>query len=100
MSKDKTITREVKTLKVGSPEYNNRLIGKEEENPLESVRSCICFDSGDWGAEKRKAWIYGIVVGWNEDSYKEFQKTFRWSDKDCARNKRLHSKYKKMSESF
>ncbi|MCO1599769.1 hypothetical protein [Desulfosporosinus nitroreducens] len=55
----------------------------------ESVHDAIVFDVRDWGADKRSAWIYGIMVGWDNDSYQEFKQKFRWTDKVISRNKRL-----------
>lgn len=45
-------------------------------------KDAIVFDSRDWVENKRDAWIYGIVVGWDDDSLNELAQKFRW-DKDC-----------------
>lgn len=47
---------------------------------LNSLRTTIVSHVRDWGAEKRDAWIYGVIVGWG----------LKYSDrpdglKDCKR---------------
>lgn len=66
---------------------------KETENPMQSIHTSISGHVRDMGIDKRDAWIYGIAVGWDDESYKEFQKDFGWSDEVVARNKRLHEKF-------
>jgi len=44
-------------------------MSKETTKPLESLERALAFDSRDWSQNKRDAWIYGIICGWeNEDS--------------------------------
>jgi hypothetical protein len=40
-------------------------------NSLEHLASTIAFDSKDWSLTKRDAFIYGIVIGWDEEAMKE-----------------------------
>lgn len=65
------------------------------ENPLEAIRNAIVFSSKDMGEDKRDAWIYGIVVGWDDESYKELAVKHGWNKEAVDRNKRLHEKYQK-----
>lgn len=32
---------------------------------MQSLRNTIVFDSKDYSASRRDAWVYGIVVGWD-----------------------------------
>lgn len=40
---------------------------KEITNPLESLEVVLVFDSRDWAGNRRDAWIYGIICGWEND---------------------------------
>ena len=71
------------------------------DNPLQSIEDTIAFDSRDWSSDKRLAWIYGVVNGWeNEEEgedpdsiYKELQREFKWTNETVERLKRLHNTY-------
>ena len=65
-----------------------------EENPLESIKTTIAFDSKDYSLNKRDAWIYGIVCGW-DDALDEVCKQFNWDESNKARLKRLNEKYQR-----
>ena len=61
-------------------------------NPFDSIRSTMTGHSRDWGANHRDAWLYGIVVGWddengnyNPDVLSELKESFGWEDADIAR---------------
>ena len=41
-------------------------------NAFESIECAIAFDVRDWSEDRRSAWIYAIVFGWDyEDSWDE-----------------------------
>jgi len=72
--------------------------------PKESLENTIAFDSKDWGADKRSAWIYGIILGWNDnelgneiqkDIRQEFKRKFDWKHEDFERLEMLHDKFEK-----
>ncbi len=65
----------------------------EEENPFKSVHDTICFSSRDYSLDHRDAWLYGVIVGWDEASIIELQAKHNWSADTVDRLKRLHSKY-------
>lgn len=45
-------------------------------DPLKSIHDTIVFDSRDWSVNKKDAWLYGIIVGWeNEDPIEELGET-------------------------
>lgn len=63
------------------------------ENPLESLRSAIVFSSRDWSSCKRDAWIYGIVVGWDDEAFEELSIKHHWDKDTGERLKRLRQAY-------
>ena len=63
------------------------------ECPLKSLKGIIAFDSKDWGTNARDAWIYGIVLGWDEPAIKELADKHGWSPMAVDRLKRLHKKF-------
>ncbi len=66
---------------------------KMPENPFESLQNCIAFHSRDWARDKRDAWVYGVIVGWDDASLKELAFKHCWYDETVARLKRLHERY-------
>lgn len=71
-----------------------------ETNPLTSLSNTIAFRAKDYSLNHHDAWVYGIVLGWDEPSYKELQQKHGWTDADISRLKRLRSIYKKMQRDF
>lgn len=63
--------------------------------PFESLHDTIVFSSKDWSLCKTDAWIYGVIVGWDEDALKEIKKDFNWSDDIADRLKQLHEAFTK-----
>jgi hypothetical protein len=68
----------------------------ETECPIQSLRTCLPFDSRDWSVDKNDAWIYGIVCGWN-DAIVDVAKVHGWADETVARLQRLHLAFKAKS---
>ncbi len=76
----------------------------KQEDPLESIFNTIVFSSADFGAERDRAWLYGIVVGWDdeddpdaEDVMSELAAQHRWSAEQVARLRRLHAAFVALS---
>ena len=68
-------------------------------NALESIECAIAFDVRDWGEDRRSAWIYAIVFGWEyEDSWEEESRKFGWDEEDHERAKLLHEQWIKAKE--
>lgn len=65
---------------------------KPIENPLEALQKAIAFSSRDWATEKRDAWVYGIILGWDDNCYPEFNRKFGWDKETFERVQRLHVK--------
>lgn len=70
------------------PETERDLVGWAE-----SLRNCIAFDSMDWGACKRHAFIYGIVLGWDEESLFELATKHKWDPATVHRLRGLRAAY-------
>lgn len=73
-------------------------VHKGSENPLRSLGDSMAFDSRDWANNYRDAWLYGIVHGWEDESLAEMGPRFGWDEKTVVRLKRLHGRFKKLSE--
>ncbi|WP_433078903.1 hypothetical protein ACQP1P_38660 [Dactylosporangium sp. CA-052675] len=65
---------------------------------LQSVYDCMVFDSRDWGASRRDAWLYAIVVGWDadeagetDDAMAELAARYCWTDETVERLRRMHA---------
>ncbi len=63
---------------------------------FESIHNAIVFGSKDWAVYSKDAWIYGIVVGWDEDDGSESEATreichrHKIKPEDLARMRSMH----------
>lgn len=65
-------------------------------NAFESIECAIAFDVRDWAADRRSAWIYAVVFGWDyEDAWNEVAKKFGWDDEDQQRAKKMHEQWER-----
>ncbi|MGR6523858.1 hypothetical protein ACU5JM_19665 [Rhodococcus erythropolis] len=72
-------------------------------NPFEALHNLITFSSKDFAADRTDAWIYGIVVGWdNEDAdpdpedvgaMDEIAATYGWDAQTVAQLRELRSQW-------
>ncbi len=60
---------------------------------IDSLIATITSDARDWSNNERDAWIYGIVVGW-DDALPEIVKKFGWDNIDVIRLKKFHEEIK------
>lgn len=65
-------------------------------DPKESMSTLMAFSPRDWGQNSEDAWIYGIVVGWDDASLTELSEKFRWDVGTINRLKQLHLNYLKL----
>lgn len=67
----------------------------KDENPFESLHNLIVFSPSDFSQTVELAWIYGIIIGWDdEECFREFEKQFtHWNKKDSLRLKKLHDNF-------
>lgn len=72
-----------------------------EEEPRESLKSVIVFSADDWGASRAMAWVYGIVVGWDDgddhEAMDELAQKFGWDATNVARLRRLHDAFEALA---
>ena len=67
-------------------------------DPFESLKDMLALSADDWGETRAKAWVYGIVLGWDypEDdgeTMAELADKFDWSDEQVARLRQLHKNF-------
>lgn len=66
--------------------------------PLESLHDTIVFSPKDWGEDETDVWMYGVIVGWQLDTLKSFQKKYGWSDREVDRLRILHRGFLQIKE--
>lgn len=69
-------------------------------NAFRSIERTIAFDARDWAADRRSAWIYAIVIGWNDECWNELYKQFGWDESDRERAEELHTQWEKAKQLF
>ena len=68
-------------------------------NAFESIECTIAFDVRDWADDRRSAWIYAIVFGWDyEDSWDDIAEKFGWDEEDRKRANMMHKQWMKAKE--
>jgi hypothetical protein len=65
-----------------------------EEDPFEALETTLAFSSDDWSTSRAKAWVWGIICGWDDASMAELAAKFGWDQEAVARLNRLHAKFK------
>ena len=63
------------------------------ENPLQSLTTALTCTSKDMSLDKLDAYLYGIIVGWEDSSYAELKVRHGWSDETIEYQKRLNQNY-------
>lgn len=70
-----------------------------ETNLFDSLRKTLTGSPKDWSLLSEDIWLWGIIVGWHEPCYKEFEKNFSWWTKeDTERLKNIHSQFVKIAQ--
>jgi hypothetical protein len=72
----------------------------EPENIFDSLENCVAFHCQEWGSEKRNAWIFGIVCGWDEEAMIIIADKHRWKPHDVERLKRLRAQFEQLKHAF
>lgn len=77
-------------------------MSKPTENPFESLRDLMVFSAKDWSLTPEEAWLYGIIVGWDDRALADLRERFKgsnkaWAEEDTERLKRLHDVYQRQS---
>ena len=63
------------------------------ETAGESLHQLMVFNARDWAANKTDAWLWGVVVGWDQNSLDELAPRFGWSPDHVLRLQRLHADF-------
>lgn len=72
----------------------------DELNPFSSLHTAIVTDVRDWSLIKRDAWLYGVVVGWSNNSLEQLAVKHNWSKYDVTRLQFLHSRFIEQKQQF
>lgn len=65
-----------------------------------SLVNTLAFDPRDWSINRRDAWLWGIICGWdsddpNEDPMSEVAARHGWNDETVAQLRLLHEQFEK-----
>lgn len=63
------------------------------ENPLQVLVMSIAGSSKDFSETKFEAYMYGVIMGWDNDSYEELKSKHGWSDDVINYQKQLHQNF-------
>lgn len=79
----------------------------DQLDPLHALRNTLAFGSADWGEDRSTAWMYGIVVGWDDDepepgetgreAMDELARRHRWSPAQVERLRELHRRFQRLT---
>jgi hypothetical protein len=58
---------------------------------LSSAHTVMTTHSRDWARDRSDAWLYGIVVGWDEASLVELAQKFEWPEAQVERLRMLRA---------
>ena len=67
---------------------------------LDSVESALLGYVGDISADKRLSWIYGILIGWSDESLKEYAEKYDIKQCDIERLKSYRNCYLLLKKQF
>lgn len=59
----------------------------------DSLNTVLTTNVRDWGLDKADAWIYAIIVGWDEPALREVAKHHKWSEATTERLRQLRRAY-------
>lgn len=65
----------------------------DTEDPGKSLRWVLAFAVRDWSQNRRDAWLWGIIHGWDDEAMAEMASQHDWTPEACARLRRLHAKF-------
>ena len=64
-------------------------------NPLQRLVEAFASTSRDCSEDKMIAFMYGIIMGWDNASYSFLKDKHNWSDRDVELQKMWHKNYEK-----
>lgn len=65
----------------------------QSNDPFGSAAACMTSSPRDWSLDHRDAWLYGIIVGWDEDALLAVAKHHGWTDPDVERLRGLRATF-------
>lgn len=65
----------------------------DDLDPLKALGDTLAFAVDDWGDTRAKAWVYGIVLGWDDEALKELAPSCRWTEEQVDRLRSLHERF-------
>lgn len=71
---------------------------REDKNNWKRLRDYLIFSSNDSGANENDALIYGLIVGWGEESFEELKKKYDWGDGTITSLKALNNLIKSLED--
>lgn len=72
---------------------NDRPYSDGEEDPFRSLGDTLAFSVDDWGHTRAMAWVWGIILGWDDEAMAELAALFGWDEDTTARLNRLHTAF-------
>jgi hypothetical protein len=74
-------------------------------DPIGALKNTIAFSADDWSVSRAMAWVYGIVLGWDNDdpddpdegAMGEIAARFGWTLDQVARLRKLHVRFEELS---
>ncbi len=68
------------------------------DSPFESIKSCMAFHARDWSKDRRDAWMYGVVCGWDDAAMSEVAEAHGWGPGQVARLRVLRERFVAVQE--
>jgi hypothetical protein len=65
------------------------------KDAIESISDTIIFDCKDHAENRRDAWLYGIIIGWNDEAMDVVSEKFQFNKN---RLKKLHNSFKSIAK--
>jgi hypothetical protein len=71
-------------------------------DPREALKDAIALSVDDWSESRSMAWVYGIVLGWDNDepddpedfgAMDEIAEKFGWTPNQVERLRELHRRF-------
>ena len=70
----------------------------EFSETADSMRTVMSTHVRDWATNKRDAWLWGIVCGWNDEAMSEVAQKFSWDKQTVARLRRYRKAFMEAQE--
>ena len=58
---------------------------------LSSLSRTVAFHARDWGQHRGDAWLYGVLVGWEDDALPKLAQQHGWSEEYVERLRRYRA---------